>query len=288
MLKSRIIACLTVKEGVVVQSIGFSKFLPVGRPEIAIEFLNSWGVDEIILLDISAGRLGRLISCEMITNCSKKCFVPLTAGGGITSVEEAAQLLHAGADKVTVNSAALVRPELIQDVAKKFGEQCVVVSIDAKKLPSGEYGVFRSGGTDSVGIAPVEWAQRVRSLGAGEILISSIDRDGSKLGYDLELTSSVASAVDIPVIALGGVGHPQHFIEGLQNGAAAVAAGNFFHFSEHSVITAKSFIAPFAEVRLDTYADYSSGGFLEDGRVSRKKDKFLQELRFVHYEEEVI
>jgi cyclase len=240
MLKQRLVAFLPVKSGIVVQSIGFERYLPVGKPRIAVEFLNQWGIDEIILVDIEATSLGRCVDSEMIRGVSKACFVPLTVGGGIRSVSDMVKVIHSGADKISINTAALRTPELIKQGAEIFGSQCIIVSIDTKRNQNGSYEVFMMPSHEATGISPVELAKRVEGLGAGEILLNSIDRDGTKTGYDLQLAQEVANSVKIPVIVCGGVGHPVHFSEGLQlANVSAVAAGNFFHFSEHSATITK-------------------------------------------------
>src|SRR3989338_1929513 len=276
MLKNRLIACLVIKNGIVVQSIGFSRYLHVGKPEIAIEFLNSWWIDEIIVVDIDASKEGRTISRDNVRSIAKKCFVPLTVGGGFNSGEEVRQAIRSGADKVSINAAAIRRPELITEIAAVLGAQSVIVSMDVKVNQQGKYEVFISNGKEETGLDPVSWAKKVEELGAGEILLNSIDRDGTKQGYDLELIKKVSAAVNIPVIALGGACHPDHFCAGIEKGkAAAVAAANYFHFTEHSVITTKAAMKKQKSIhlRLDTYAHYLHLEHQEtDGRIRKPSD----------------
>lgn len=290
MLKKRIIACLVVRDGMVVQSIGFRHYLPVGTIRVSVEFLNSWGVDEIVLVDITAGRRGQGPNLPMAAEASKKCFVPLAVGGGIRSVEDVRHLIHSGADKVVINRSAVTRPQLISEAAEVFGCQCIVVSIDAKRTSSGAYEVFVDSGATPTGLDPVSHARRVAELGAGEIFINSMDRDGSKQGYDLDLVRRVSNEISIPVIVCGGVGHPEHFGEGLRAGnVSAVAAANFFHFSEHSVITSKAYLRKSqAEVRLDTYANYRDHAFDDKGRIDKQADEILANRFFEFYPKEVI
>lgn len=291
MLKQRLIAFLPVRDGIVVQSIGFKRYLPVGRPEIAVEFLNQWGIDEIVLVDITATAQGRTIDFGMVREVSKVCFVPLTVGGGIRTVDEMTAAVHSGADKVAINTAAFLRPELVTEGAETFGSQCIIVSIDAKAVSEGRPEVFLTSGTVATGTHPAQLAQRAERYGAGEILLNSIDRDGSKIGYDLGLAQEVAAAVNIPVIICGGVGHPRHFAEALRlPNTSALAAGNYFHFTEHSAITAKAFLkqAQIGDLRLDTYADYLDFAHGPDGRIARKDDAELEMLFFEYHAKEVI
>jgi len=261
MLKKRLIACILLQKDYVVQSIKFSKYQIVSSPKIAVEFFNNWDVDEIILLDMDATKDNKSPNIEIITKTSKTCFVPLTVGGGIHNIEDVRKVLKAGADKVCVNKEAMVRPGFVTEIADKFGTQCAVISIDAKKTGEGKYEVFSDGGKQPTGLSPVEWAKKVEGLGAGEIFLNSIDRDGSKEGYDLELIKSVSEAVNIPVIACGGVGKMEDFVEGIEEGhASAVAAANIFQYIEHSTIVAKAALKKAGvDVRLVTEANYLKG-----------------------------
>ena len=270
------------------QSIGFKRYLPVGKPAIALEYLNTWGIDEIILLDISATFYQRQPDYEMIRNASLKCYVPLTVGGGITDVEHIKELMHCGSDKVTLNQAAIYQPELITAAAEIFGNQCVVVSIDAVKTASG-YRVYDYINKANLTISPAEMAKRSEELGAGEILINSVDRDGSYTGYDKDLINSVCEQVTVPVIGCGGAKNAKDMLDVLQHtNVSAASAGNFFHFTEHSVNITKANIAKHMNVRLETFADYSENQFDEDFRLVKKEDAVLEQMLFMRIEKEVI
>jgi cyclase len=287
-LKKRITATLSIKEGIVVQSIGFKRYLPVGKPAIALEYLNSWGIDEIILLDISATAGRRQPDYEMIRNASLKCYVPLTVGGGITDVNHIKELMHCGSDKVALNQAAIYQPELITAAAEIFGNQCVVVSIDAIKIANG-YRVYDYINKKNLDFSPAEMAKYSEELGAGEILINSVDRDGSYTGYDKELIDSVCSQVNVPVIGCGGAKNSKDILDVLQHTAVSAAcAGNFFHFTEHSVNITKANISKHMNVRLETFADYSENQFDDEFRLLKKDDAILEEMLFMKIEKEVI
>ncbi|MEL0106311.1 MAG: imidazole glycerol phosphate synthase cyclase subunit [Rhodospirillaceae bacterium] len=290
MLRTRLIACIVVKDGIAVQSIGFNRFLPIGSPAILAENLNRWGVDEILLQDISKPRNGETPSIFFIRSVAAECLIPLTAAGGVKSVDDVRDAVFSGADKVAINTAAIEDPKVIETSAERFGAQCIVASIDAKEDGSGGYEVFTHAGSKATGEAPDIVAKRLEDHGAGEILINAIHRDGSKQGYDLKLIKQVTKAVMIPVIVCGGVGHPKHFVEGAKvDGVTAVAAANFFSFTEHSVLTAKAYLAQNGiGMRCDTYADYQGHQFEESGRVAKPSEKDLAKLVFQHYPEEVI
>lgn len=253
MLKKRLIPLLLLREGILVQSIQFKRYRPVGNPLVAIDYFNTWEVDEIIFLDISPGKkyqIGRkdinLANFQKLEDytkyISKKCFVPLTVGGGIKKIEDIRILLHAGADKVAINTISHNNPRFISEAAKIFGRQCIVVSIDVKKV-GGHYEVFTQGGKEETRKDPLEWAQYAVNLGAGEILVQSIDQDGTLTGYDIELIKYIASGIDAPLIAASGVGKWEDLVAGITMGHAdAVAAGNIFHYTEHSTKHAKSFL----------------------------------------------
>jgi len=254
MLKKRLIPILLIKDGFLVKSVGFSFFQILGKPKNSIERYNLWSVDEIIILDITDGEnydLGRLDIkeniqdglSETISFISNTCFVPLTVGGGVRTVEDIRSLLAVGADKVTVNTQAIEKPEFIQESSKLFGSQCIVVSIDAKLNEKGEYEVFSHWGKKGTGMTPIQWAKEVESLGAGEILLTSIDKNGSKDGYQMDLIKQVADSVKIPVIANGGAGEWEHMVEVVEEAnASAVAAANIFYYSEQSTKHAKKFM----------------------------------------------
>lgn len=288
MLKKRITANLVVKNGTVVQSIGFRKYLPVGKPDIAIEFLNQWGIDEIILTDISASANGTGPDFNMIKTATKKCFVPLTVGGGIRHVDHIKELMHCGADKISLNQAALHQPELITEGANIFGNQCVVVSIDALHTADG-YRVYDYLQKKATSYEPGRFASMAEEARAGEILINSVDRDGSYLGYDLELVNQICSHVRIPVIACGGAKNASHMVEVLkQTNVSAASAGNFFHFTEHSVNITKAQIQKELDVRLETHANYAEN-FLDDNmRLIKKADDVLEKMLYVQIEKEII
>jgi cyclase len=288
MLKKRITANLVVKDGIVVQSFGFRKYLPVGKPAIAIEFLNQWGIDEIILTDISASARGNGPDFDMIKKASQKCFVPLTIGGGITHVDHIKELMQCGADKIALNQATLYKTELITEAAKIFGNQCVVVSIDGIKNPEG-YRLYDYLQKKTTTHEPGTFARLTEEAGAGEILINSVDRDGSYLGYDLHLVNQVCSHVSIPVIACGGAKNAIHMIDVLKlTNASAASAGNFFHFTEHSVNITKAQIKKELDVRLETYANYAENSWDNHMRLVKKNDDVLKHMLYVQIEKEVI
>ena len=288
MLKKRITATLVVKDGIVVQSINFKRYLPIGKPAIAIEYLNSWGIDEIIILDISATKNGKIPNYEMIRNASLKCYVPLTVGGGISNINHIKQLMHSGSDKVALNHAAIFQPELIKNAAEIFGNQCVIVSIDSINTLDG-YRVYDYINQKALSITPVEMARKSVELGAGEILINTIDRDGSYLGYDKVLINSICNQVSVPVIACGGAKNAKDMIDLFQNtSVSAASASNFFHFTEHSVNITKANIISQLKVRLETYADYRNSSFDEECRLVKTDDKELEEMLYIKIEKEVI
>lgn len=288
MLKKRIVATLVVKDGVVVQSIGFKRYLPVGKPAIAVEYLNHWGIDEIILLDISATRNNHSPDYDMVRSASINCRVPLAVGGGITSIEHVAELMHCGADKVALNQIALHQPSLITKVAHQYGEQCVVASVDGFLSDAG-HRVFDYRLNKVLNQTPAEFAKKLQQLGAGEILINSVDRDGSYLGFDLELINNVCKEVTIPVICSGGAGNAQHFVEVFQRTTvSAASAANYFHFTEHSVTTTKSQVNQHIPLRHETYFDYQDSHFGVDGRILKKNDQKLEDMLFLRIEKEII
>ncbi len=285
MLKKRLIACIVVRDGLVVQSIGFQRYLPIGRPKIAIEFVARWDVDEIVVLDISATRQGRGPDFDVIGMAVEQCFVPLTVGGGIRSLSQVTAAMRAGADKIAINTMAIDSPAFITECADAYGSQCIVVSIDARETEPGRYEVFRDSGTHGTGLDPAAWAAEVEGYGAGEILINSIDRDGSKRGYDLALIRKVSDAVSIPVIACGGVGTYSHFAPGIaEAGASAVAAANIFHYIEHSTIVAKAHLRRAGiDVRLDSLAHYGKFNFDDHGRLLKLSDEELEAIVHTRY-----
>lgn len=280
MLKKRLVACLLIRDGLIVQSIGFNRYLPIGRPKVPIEFLARWDIDEIVLLDISATSENRTLDTDLLGLLSRFCFVPLTVGGGIKTIEDVRRITGAGADKISLNAHAVANPQFISDIARVFGNQCVVVSIDCRLEEDGSYGVYTNSGSSRTGLVAEEWAKKAESLGAGEIFLNSINRDGSKKGYDLELIQRVSDSVSIPVIACGGVGTYSHFAPGIIEGhASAVAASNIFHFVEHSSILAKAHLLKSGvDIRLDSDATYEDREFDENGRLIMLSSARLAEI----------
>ncbi len=244
MLKARVIPCLDVQEGRVVKGVNFVDLRDAGDPVECAMAYDAAGADELCFLDITASHENRGILLDVVSRTAEACFMPLTVGGGIRTLENIRQLLLAGADKASINSAAVSNPDFVREAAEKFGSQCVVVAIDAKYVQPGVWEIFTHGGRRSTGINAIEFAQKVTSLGAGEILLTSMDRDGTKKGFDLELTRSVADAVAVPVIASGGVGNLEHLVAGINEGrATAVLAASIFHFGEYSIPQAKRYMA---------------------------------------------
>lgn len=243
MLKKRLIPVLVLRDGTVVRSVQFRHTNIIHwKPSTAVDFFNKWAVDEIVLLDVSRDQSNREKFYEVVADLSRKCFVPLTVGGWVTSVEDVRSLLRLGADKVTLNTAAVRRPIFVTECARTFGSQCTVVSIDVVGS-SGSWQVVVNRGAEPTGLSPVDWARRAEELGAGEIFLTSIDHEGTGTGYDLELVRAVVDAVNVPVIAFGGAFTWQHLVDGiLVGGAEAAAAANVFHFTEHSTKKAKEFM----------------------------------------------
>jgi cyclase len=243
MLAKRIIPCLDVKAGRVVKGVNFVSLRDAGDPvEIARRY-DEQGADEITFLDITASSDERDIILHIVEACAEQVFIPLTVGGGVRKVEDVRRLLNAGADKVSMNTAAVQNPDLVAESSGKVGSQCIVVAIDAKQTSPGKWEVFTHGGRNNTHIDAIEWAKKVESLGAGEILLTSMDRDGTKNGFDLALTRGVSEAVGIPVIASGGVGNLQHLADGVTEGKAdAVLAASIFHYGEYTVKQAKEYM----------------------------------------------
>ncbi|WP_322170491.1 imidazole glycerol phosphate synthase subunit HisF [Acutalibacter caecimuris] len=244
MYAKRIIPCLDIKDGRVVKGTNFVGLRDAGDPVEAAKAYDRQGADELVLLDINASADSRDIITHVVEQVAESIFIPFTVGGGIRRVEDFTAILRAGADKVSVNSAALQRPALIREAAEKFGSQCVVVAMDAKRRPEGGWTLYLNGGRVDTGKDAVEWAREVQALGAGEILLTSMDRDGVKTGYDLELTRAISQAVHIPVIASGGAGELSHFYDAFTQGKAdAVLAASLFHFGEVSIQQLKGYLS---------------------------------------------
>ncbi len=244
MVKIRVMPTLLLKDVGLVKGVGFNSWRRTGSALQAIKVYNMRGVDEIVLVDITATKDGRPPDFAMIDDLADECFMPMTVGGGVRTPDDIGKLLSVGADKVCVNSHALVTPELIVEGAKSYGSQCIVVSIDVMRHANGKTEVLAKSGTRATGLDPAEWAKRAEALGAGEILLTSIDRDGTFSGYDIEMTAEVTRAVSIPVIASGGAGNYQHMADVLEGtGASAVAAASIFHFTEQTPAAAKHYLA---------------------------------------------
>jgi imidazole glycerol-phosphate synthase subunit HisF len=243
-LKMRVIPCLDVKDGRVVKGVNFVDLVDAGDPVAQARFYDGEGADELCFLDITASAERRDTLYDVVRRTAEQCFMPLTVGGGVRTIEDIRRLLLAGADKVSINTAAVARPEFVREGAQKFGSQCIVAAIDAKRAGGERWEVFTHGGRRPTGIDAIEWACRLADYGAGEILLTSMDRDGTKSGYDTALTRAVADAVRVPVIASGGVGTLDHLVEGIRDGhAAAVLAASIFHFGTYRIGEAKARLA---------------------------------------------
>ncbi len=244
MLKMRVIPCLDVKDGRVVKGVNFVDLRDAGDPVEAARAYDAAGADELCFLDITATHENRGQLLDVVKRTAAVCFMPLTVGGGVRKVDDIRNLLLAGADKVSINSAAVANPQFVKEAAEKFGSQCIVVAIDAKETSPGKFEIFTHGGRNATGIDAVDFAKQVTSLGAGEILLTSMDRDGTGKGFNLALTRAVADAVSIPVIASGGVGTLDHLVEGIRDGhATAVLAASIFHFGTFTIGQAKAYMA---------------------------------------------
>jgi len=241
MLTVRIIPCLDVKDGRVVKGVNFLDLIDAGDPVEQAKVYDKEGADELTFLDITASSENRDTILDVVSRTAEQCFMPLTVGGGVRSEKDIRNLLLAGADKVSINTAAVQRPLFVQEAANKFGSQCIVVAIDAKRVDNGDFQVFTHGGRIATGINAVEWAKQMVDYGAGEILLTSMDRDGTKKGFDIPLTKLIASSISVPLVASGGVGSIDHFSEGvIEGGASAVLAASVFHFGQVRISDVKA------------------------------------------------
>lgn len=243
MLKLRVIPCLDVRDGRVVKGVNFENLRDAGDPAEQARIYDRQGADEITFLDIAASVEGRGALLDAVRRTAEACFTPLTVGGGVRSLDDIRTLLLAGADKASINTAAIKDPSLVNRAAEKFGAQCIVVALDAKAVGPGKWELFTHGGRTPTGIDALEFAKDVADRGAGEILLTSMDRDGTKVGYDVELLRQICSAVSVPVVASGGVGNLQHLVDGARAGASAVLAASIFHFGHHTIGDAKAALA---------------------------------------------
>ena len=244
MLKVRVIPCLDVKNGRVVKGVNFVNLVDAGDPVEAARVYDREGADELCFLDITASVENRDTLFDVVARTAEQCFMPLTVGGGVRTLEDVRKLLLAGADKVSINTEAVRRPEFVREAAEKFGSQCITVAVDSKRNEKGEFEVFTHGGRNATGIEVVDWTERLARLGAGEILLTSMDRDGTKSGFDIAVTRAVSDAVPIPVIASGGVGTLDHFVQGVTEGhASALLAASVFHFGQFKIAEVKRTLA---------------------------------------------
>jgi cyclase len=288
MLKKRVIATLVVKDNIVVQSFNFNKYLPVGKPEIAVEFLNQWGVDEIVYLDISATKNNLEPNFQLIKKVAKKCFVPLIIGGGIKTIDHVKELMQSGADKISLNSTIIHNQNFAEEASTIFGNQCIVASIDAIKVGN-KYEIFDYLNNRSTNLEVGDFVTKLEVNGIGEIIINSVDRDGSYKGFDLDLINNVCNNTNVPVICSGGAKTPRHFLEVFQNtNVSGASAANYFHFYEHSVTIAKSFINTAVPLRMESKINYRENRFFDDFRLLKKNDLELEKMLFTKIEKEII
>ena len=288
MLTTRIVGVINILDGIAVQSLNFKRYLPIGKPEIAVSYLNQWGIDDIVILDIKSSVKVECSLYQKLAGYTQHCQTPVSAGGGIKTICDIESLIANGADKVVINTKAHEDPNIIRLGVQKFGEQAIVVSIDVEKV-NNEYKVFVQSGSRMIKQSLFEILKQSQDCGAGEIFINSIDRDGSKKGYDLELFNYVMTNVSIPVVGCGGVGKANHFLDALPLNLSGLAAGNFFHYTEHSVILLKSCLRKEGQnIRLDTHASYQDQEFSVDQRLKMLSDSELENLKFKYIPEEKI
>ena len=244
MLKARVIPCLDVDGGRVVKGVKFADLVDAGDPVESAKIYDSSGADELIFLDITASHEKRDTIYKVVSRTAERCFMPLTVGGGVRTIDDVRKLLMAGADKVSINTAAVNKPEFVREAANKFGSQCIVVAIDAKGVAPGKFEIFTHGGREPTGIDAIEWSCQMAANGAGEILLTSMDRDGTQLGFDIPLTRAVSNSVTVPVVASGGVGTLDHMVDGIKRGrASAVLAASIFHFGTYTIAETKAHMA---------------------------------------------
>ncbi len=290
MLKRRLIGVIIVIDGTAVQSIAFNRYLPIGRPNIVAKFLNRWGIDEILLLDISASRNKLAPNLSLVESVAKECFVPLCYGGSIKTREEMSDVFNSGADKICLNNVLWTNPKLVSIGAEYFGQQAIVVSIDTKKnLSNGQY--MACNYIDRNRTAQLDFfLESIIKFNPGEVFINSIDRDGSQMGFDIDLIKYVSAHTTLPIISCGGAGSNEHFLQAFKNtNVSALAAGNFFNFTEHSVSVLKAYLSKKdVNIRNDLFVNYDHCSFLEDGRIARVADDYLEKLRFIPIEPEKI
>jgi imidazole glycerol-phosphate synthase subunit HisF len=288
MLTTRIIGVINILNDIAVQSINFTHYLPIGNPKIAVDYFDKWGIDEIVILDINGSNKESSDLHHHLPKYIIDCQTPVAAGGGVRNLFDIENLIRNGADKVVINSNAHINPKIIEQGSKEFGEQAIIISIDVRK-EGNEYIVFGNSGLNRLDLSLEEIILQAQDFGAGEIIINSIDRDGSKKGFDIKLFKLVKNLVSMPIIGIGGAGEPGHFVDALSSGTSGLAAGNFFHFTEHSVLMLKSYLVKnHHDIRLDTHADYTNAEFGLNNRLSSLSDKELESLRFDYIPQEKI
>jgi cyclase len=289
MLKPRVIASVCLKNNHVVQSIGFNRYLPIGALDITLEYLDRWGIDEIVLLDLDATKEDRLIDLELIQKSVRNIQTPVTIGGGIKSLQDVDKVIKAGADKVTLNTSFLKNPELLKEAVNHFGVQCLIASIDAKKEGNSYYAFNRHIESSSKNEISA-LLNLAETYGAGEIFLNSVDNDGKKSGFDIDLFNYSKEKTSIPIILCGGAGNAHHFLEASQAGARSLCAGNFFHFTEQSVITTKQYLKQNGiGVRLESQTKYDKAEFLNGTyRVKNQPEAVLEKMKFEYFQDEQI